>query len=120
MNDTLYIRTGDGLHPIGFSDSISFGREGSTQSSSYGTRQADTITFTIKEIGYNSFPYHLKRENRIDPRTTDRQFSYYIPPHFSIFGSSRSLRKERPALPTKKVERNARPKGTHTHCRFYR
>lgn len=120
MKSTNYIRTGDGIHPIGVSDSISFGQEESTQSFSAGARQAHTITFTIEEIVYNNIPYHLKKENRIDYRTTDRQSSYYIPPYFSILGSSRALRKERTVLPTKKVERNVRPKGTHTHCRFYR
>lgn len=74
---------------------------------------SEELVFSIKPIREDLFDLE-------DSRTTDRHSTYYIPPHFSIFGSSRPLRKERPALPTKKVERNVRPKGTHTHFRFYR
>lgn len=60
------------------------------------------------------------REKLVDPRTCDRHSSYYIPFYFPVCGSSRNKATKPVSLPTKKVERNVRPKGTHTHCKFYR
>lgn len=56
----------------------------------------------------------------IDWRTRDPHSSYYIPPYFSIFGSSWRKEQKPCRLPTHKVSRNVRPKGTHTHHKLYR
>lgn len=50
----------------------------------------------------------------------DPHSSYYRLPYFSIFGSDRPLMEQRLTLPKNKVSKNVRPKGTHTHSRFYR
>lgn len=60
------------------------------------------------------------REKLVDPRTRNPHSCYYIPFYFPVCGSSRNKATKPVSLPTKKVERNVRPKGTHTHCKFYR
>lgn len=62
----------------------------------------------------------IDRHYEIDARTCDPHSSYYIPLYFSIFGSTRPVREKRIGLPVRKVQKNVRPKGTHTHWKFYR
>ena len=50
----------------------------------------------------------------------DRHSSFYIPPYFLICGESYKNPKIKEELAPLKVPRNVRPKGTHTHRKFYR
>lgn len=77
----------------------------------------DTRTYTTRFAMQTKYSLGIEA---YAPRTLDPHSSYYIPPYFSIFGSDRPLVTVPIQMSRCKVQKNIRPKGTHTHRKFYR
>lgn len=73
---------------------------------------------------YDDMYYKIKALPRlpdyVDERIYDRHSPYYIPPYHAIQKHEFKHNSMQPQLPPQRVQRNVRPKGTHTHRRFYR
>lgn len=74
----------------------------------------------IKDIQIERTQRAVQPVDYSDIRSKDRSSSYYIPFYFSISGSDRPISTKRTPLPKCKVAKNVRPKGTHSHWKFYR
>ena len=121
METTLYIREGEGIVPLGIcgSSSVNIDMPTSEQPLFEKNRYSFSCSFTISKSDWDKSPI-FQRYSTFDPRTLDRHSSYYIPFYFPVCGSSRKKESKQKPLSQKKVERNVRPKGTHTHWKFYR
>lgn len=120
MEGTLYIKTGDGIQPLGNIKSIDLSLDTFSQTFIDYPPRSFSLSFTILSIDLDRRSVFFERYENIDSRTRDPHFSYYIPFYFPVCSSSRNKATKPVSLPTKKVERNVRPKGTHTHCKFCR
>lgn len=73
-------------------------------------------TYTISGSCY--FQARYDKQHEIANR--NRHTSRHIPFYFKIFGKSRFVPRKNGGKDHTKFNRNVRPKGTHTHFRFYR
>lgn len=76
----------------------------------------DTQTYVIRGDYYTQERYESQHEVANRNRHTSRHIPFYFP----VFGESRSVPKKSCGKIHTRINRNVRPKGTHSHFRFYR
>lgn len=71
-------------------------------------------------IVYQGDSYMKRSELEYRQKELNRHTSRHIPFYFKIFGKSRFVPRKNGGKDHTKFNRNVRPKGTHSHFRFYR